>query len=160
MEAHLPLNGQDTKNECYEDIKALKPMSCFQHHHLNYYGNCEKEIGDGTFGKVLKYVSEDSKRVAVKIHEANTSTFREIVLMEECQDSPYIVDLIDVGYDPRHQKFYQVMPLAKCNIYDKIQDDYFYDQPERIRKVIFLQQMASLSVFTIGQALFEHRREN
>jgi len=121
-------------------------MSCFKNHHLRHYGFYEDQIGDGAYGRVLEYTSAEGKKVAVKIHNSNTSAFREIVLMEECKNCEYIIDLIDVGYDSRRQKFYQVMPLAKGNIYDKIQEKYFEDNPELIRKVIYdvLQALAYL----------------
>ena len=122
-------------------------MSCFQNHILHHYGKYKGKIGDGTYGHVLKYAS-NTDTVAVKIHTHTTSAFREIALLEECKHSPYIVDLIDVGYDSRRQHFYQIMPIAEGTLYERIQNHYFKDNPQRVRSALFhiVQALAYLHV--------------
>jgi len=121
-------------------------MSCFQNHHLKYYGKCQRKIGDGTYSHVHKYITPSKESVAVKVHTDTTATFREIALLEECKSNPYIIDLIDVGYDSRRQKFYHVMPLARGTIYDQLQEEFFVGKPQRVRRAIFqiLQALAFL----------------
>lgn len=133
------LNLINSKNEWWMMQKASKSqdMSRHQNYSLSSYGKCQRKIGDGTYGRVMKYTSSTSECVAVKIHTTNTSTFREIALMEECKDSKYIVDLIDTGYDARRKRFYQVMPLAQGNIYEQLSNGYFVGKHNLIRKVIF-----------------------
>ena len=132
---------------CKGQKESIAGMSCFQTHTLRHYGKYKRKIGDGTYGNVLKYTS-DTETVAIKIHTETTSAFREIVLLEECKHSPYIVDLIDVGYDSRRQHFYQVMPIAEGTIYERMQNHYFTDNPQRVRTALFhiVQSLAYIHV--------------
>jgi len=123
-------------------------MSCFQHHPLSYYGKNKSKIGSGTYSHVQKYCRKDGENIAIKVHNTKTSAFREIALLEECHHSPHIISLLDVGYDSRRQRFYQVMPMAECSLYNQILSNYFMDNPERIKTAIFqiLQGIAFLHV--------------
>jgi len=112
-------------------------MSCFQHHPLSYYGTNKGKIGSGVYSHVQKYCQKNGESVAVKVHTTKVSAFREIALLEQCHYSPHIISLLDVGYDSRRQRFYQVMPLASCTIYDQILSRHFRNNPERIKTAIF-----------------------
>ena len=132
-------------------------MSCFQHHPLSYYGENKGKIGSGVYSHVQHYQREASETgvagvagegVAIKVHTKNISAFREIALLEDCHSSPYIVPILDVGYDSRRQRFYQVMPLGDYTLYDQLLFQYFKKNPNRIKKAIFqiIHAIASLHV--------------
>jgi len=125
-------------------------MSCFQHHPLSYYGKNEGKIGSGVYSHVQHYRQEagKAKDVAIKVHTKKVSAFREIALLEDCHSSPYIIPILDVGYDSRRQRFYQVMPLGDCTVYDQVLSRYFKKNPNRIKKAIFqiIHAIASLHV--------------
>lgn len=116
-------------------------MSCFKHHPLTYYGENRGKIGSGVYSHVQQYCRKEGENeidtVAIKVHTKKVSAFREIALLEECQPSPHIVPLLDVGYDSRRQRFYQVMPMGCCTIYEQIITGYFKNNPDRIKKAIF-----------------------
>jgi serine/threonine protein kinase len=57
-------------------------------------------------------------------------------LLQECV-SENIVSLIDVGYDARRHKFYQVMSLGRCDLYNIISNGYFAKDPIRVKEAFF-----------------------
>lgn len=107
-------------------------MSCYLHHPLKYYGKCKNNVGKGVYGFVRKYINKETGEVyAVKIHEELTSMIREVDVLMKCKDETSIIDILDIGYDSHRGKYYHVMPLAKCNMFERIEKEYFMDDPDK-----------------------------
>lgn len=119
---------------------------------LEYYGKTPKKIGDGTYSRVYKYKARKRRAVAVKIHNNSTAFIREITLMDECRECPYIVDMVDVGYDSKRGKFYHVMPLAENDLYNQIGSGFFNKNPEKV-KVCIYQLLQALSFIHVKKYL-------
>lgn len=85
--------------------------------------------GEGYFCIVKKYEDEPNKKSYAlkelkKEHYLNEEyryrLLREIKLLEELQDCPNIIGLINYGNDVDNQKLWYLMPLAPYNLFDYI----------------------------------------
>jgi serine/threonine protein kinase len=85
--------------------------------------------GEGYFCIVKKYEDETNKKSYAlkelkKEHYSNEEyryrLLREIKLLEDLQECPNIIGLIDYGNDLENQKLWYLMPLAPYNLFDYI----------------------------------------
>lgn len=118
--------------------------SHYRHRPLEYYGKTPRKVGDGTYSRVYRYKARKRQGVAVKVHKDTSTFIREIGVMDDLQGCPYIVDMIDLGYDFKRKKFYHVMPLAESDTFDQLKDGAFYENPETVKRCFYhlLQALA------------------
>jgi len=111
--------------------------SHFRVHPLDYYGKTPKKVGDGTYSRVYRYKTRRRKGVAVKVHKDTSAFIREVGVMDDLRGCPYIVKLLDMGYDFKRKKFYHVMPLAESDTFSQLRDNFFSENPQMVKRCIY-----------------------